>query len=808
MIGTVLDGRYRIVSKIGAGAMAVVYLADEVGESRPVAVKVLAAQPGDSRHQLGVRFEREFRSCSRLNHPNIIRLFGNGELPSGERWIAMEYLPHPSLDVVLDREGCLAPSRVLSIVEQAASALGHCHERGVIHRDVKPDNMVLAEGDRVILVDFGLVRDANVTALTATGMMIGTPYYMSPETIVGEGVDGRADLFGLAVVAFEALTARRPFEAPDISALLHKIVAGTRPRAGDLVAGLPSAWDDFFDSCLAPKAEDRVPDARAMLEALEPVRAAVEGRRPTPARRRPTTRPVRSARPGASATDPPSGAVEVIKPRLKASDQLSASAAGPRRLSRLAGPALALVLVLVGLLLALGGRGRSTVAWTVTDLTVTPGPGSVSVSWTSEVPYPSVVEVKDTPPRRVEGDGGQDVTSHHVTVGGLTEGMSVAVRVLLPSGERSLEKTAVAGTATIDDLSALAEPDGSTRLRWRAAWATEVRATVSSKGSVLEEAVARRGPDGLFELSLKLLDGTVDEVALTAERSGGSPVGLSLARILPDLVTKLSTRLATLDLPRLVGRVAQEGHPGVMAENERRRAAGTPMTTDETSSYRDGVLGGILATILRDEGIAEEYERLHPLTRLALGTSLLSTGDRERLYARLSLMRILAAYVEAMGWRPPFLPSLPWAGPFDISMSRPAEPRRTATVTRLLPPGSPTLFLGTPRAFGPPDERPSLSLRGPLPPLAPRSRVALVLAVTNLDNCLLRVTVNGRGTLVAVGEPFYPGHDPAPGRLTLALPPWWLVDGDNEILVHPARLLDHQGKPRVGVHGAWFEVEN
>jgi serine/threonine-protein kinase len=208
-----LAGRYQIERELGRGGMATVYLAHDVRNNRPVALKVLHPQLAFT---LGAdRFAREIRVAARLDHPNILRVLDSGDV-GGQLWFAMPLVEGESLYDRLRREPQLPPAEVLRITRGVASALAYAHEQGVVHRDIKPDNIMLA-GDEVLVADFGVARAVSEvqSKLTATGMVVGTPTYMSPEQAAGDlNIDGRSDVFALACVTYEMLVGEPPFKGP------------------------------------------------------------------------------------------------------------------------------------------------------------------------------------------------------------------------------------------------------------------------------------------------------------------------------------------------------------------------------------------------------------------------------------------------------------------------------------------------------------------------------------------------------------------------------------------------------------------
>ena len=234
-------GKYSIVKQVGAGAMGKVYQALDPDMNRQVALKVIKWSDTDDdagRQNKKARLLKDARNAGSLLHPNIIAVYGfeqEGDTP----FIVMEFVNGPTLKgVLLGKDGKLDPKSVTRYLRQAADALDYAHRKGIIHRDIKPDNIMISEEDNVKIADFGISKvvtgQTSGHTLTQAGMVLGTPHYMSPEQVQGLTLDGRSDLFSLAVVAYQMLTAHRPFEAEEITAILYKI-AFEEPERPELV---------------------------------------------------------------------------------------------------------------------------------------------------------------------------------------------------------------------------------------------------------------------------------------------------------------------------------------------------------------------------------------------------------------------------------------------------------------------------------------------------------------------------------------------------------------------------------------------
>lgn len=266
-------GGYRIESEIGRGGMAVVYRARDLDLGRTVALKLLAsdlARNDDFRR----RFAQESQSAAAIDHPHIVPVFKAGEA-DGVLYIAMRYVPGQDLQALLAREGPLPLPTVCRITAQVASALDAAHAHQLVHRDVKPGNILVAEGtdsdhpEHVYLTDFGLTKKSlSLTGYTKVGQFVGTLDYVAPEQISGKPVDGRCDVYSLACVVFEMLTGAPPFTRDDDMALLWAHQCDQPPRLSERVPELPDQADAVLHKALAKSPDDRYDSCLAFIAAL------------------------------------------------------------------------------------------------------------------------------------------------------------------------------------------------------------------------------------------------------------------------------------------------------------------------------------------------------------------------------------------------------------------------------------------------------------------------------------------------------------------------------------------------------------
>ena len=270
-------GRYRIVRELGRGAMGIVYLAEDSVLARTVALKMIALTGSDSeRDTAEARFRQEARAAGGISHPSIITIYDVGR-EGDAAFIAMELVEGRELRELI-RDGSLQPAQSIEIAAMVAEALHYAHERGVIHRDIKPGNiMVLADG-RVKIMDFGIARLQEPTVKTQTGVLLGSPQYMSPEQISGQALDGRADVFSLGIVLYEMLTGVKPFDAADLTQVHFWVVNLPAKPPSERRPGLPPVVDFIIARALKKKAEERYATAAELAKDLrscfEEVRAA------------------------------------------------------------------------------------------------------------------------------------------------------------------------------------------------------------------------------------------------------------------------------------------------------------------------------------------------------------------------------------------------------------------------------------------------------------------------------------------------------------------------------------------------------
>ncbi|HET7728746.1 MAG TPA: serine/threonine-protein kinase [Usitatibacter sp.] len=329
-------GRYRVLKELGRGAMGVVYLAEDEVLQRTVAVKMIALTGSDPERDLHeARFRQEARAAGGLSHPSIVTIYDVGR-EGDVAFIAMEVVEGRELRELI-RDGSLSLAQSVELAALMADALAFAHEHGIVHRDIKPGNiMVLADG-RIKIMDFGIARLQEPTVKTQTGVLLGSPQYMSPEQISGQALDGRADVFSLGVVLYEMLTGIKPFDATDLTQVLFWVVNMPAKPPSERRPGLPAVLDYIVARALKKSPDERYPtarelaaDLRSCLEEVREAEAAMRERASAGSSTGQTTLPL--AQGGA----PDAATVPMAEPRLELRpSRRFDSSAGLARLSAL-----------------------------------------------------------------------------------------------------------------------------------------------------------------------------------------------------------------------------------------------------------------------------------------------------------------------------------------------------------------------------------------------------------------------------------------------------------------------------------------
>ena len=261
-------GRFEVLAEIGRGAMGIVYKAKDPMLERIVAIKTInMGMDRDGAEMYEKRFYQEARAAGGLNHPNIVTVYDIGKTET-ECYMAMEYIEGAELRTLLLPAKPLPVPRALSIAAQVAEGLAYAHERGVVHRDIKPANIMVPENGAVKITDFGIARMRSSKVQTRTGMMMGSPKYMSPEQVIGKRADHRTDIFSLGVILYEMLTGAAPFTGESVNAVMYQIVNFVPAAPNAINPASPAALDAIVAGMLAKSLEERFQSAAEVARGL------------------------------------------------------------------------------------------------------------------------------------------------------------------------------------------------------------------------------------------------------------------------------------------------------------------------------------------------------------------------------------------------------------------------------------------------------------------------------------------------------------------------------------------------------------
>ncbi|MCA1570631.1 MAG: Stk1 family PASTA domain-containing Ser/Thr kinase, partial [Chloroflexi bacterium] len=322
MIGRLISGRYRLIAPLGEGGMATIWRAVDEQLDREVAVKLLRPQfSADA--GFSARFKQEARSAGGLSHPNIVSVYDYGtDGADGEQYIVMELIEGRDLSAVLQDRGALSVDDAVRVAIGVAGALEVAHRKGIVHRDVKPGNILITDAGDVKVTDFGIARAVAEASMTVTGTTLGSVHYFSPEQARGDEVTGASDVYALAIVLFEMLIGRRPFEADSAAAVALKRLSEDAPTPSSIGHPLPPGLEAILMRALSREPSERFPDAGAFAEALRVWRRDPD-----------TARPLAAGAGGvALATTPPGGEPTVyVPPRVTRPADRAPVAPPPRR---------------------------------------------------------------------------------------------------------------------------------------------------------------------------------------------------------------------------------------------------------------------------------------------------------------------------------------------------------------------------------------------------------------------------------------------------------------------------------------------
>ena len=462
LLGSIVADRYHILKKLGEGGMGTVYLAEHVKMGRKSALKVM--NPGMNTDPDAIaRFNREASNASRLSHPNICGIYDFGETSDGMIYLAMEFIEGSSLTSLIEKAGSLPPARAGSIIHQSGDALQVAHDAGIVHRDLKPDNIMIAKNrdgsDLVKVVDFGIAKASSSDAqkVTKTGLVVGTPEYMSPEQLAGDKLDGRSDIYSLGLVAFNCLTGHLPFASESAQeAMIMRLT--DRPRSlADVRPDLvwPDGLQAVMDKALARDAAERYQSAaqfgREFAAAIAdmPTTQAIEAGTLVMSATKVSS--AGSQVPATRVSSPGDGATKAINTAPTKASRRPAPTAAVAASASVAAKKSAMPMVLVG---AGGVAAIAVVVWQMGLLGgATPSGGPALVPPPQKAETTAVVDPGAT---KIPADAGTKATVPNVPTGqkvpDATPGKSTPPRANPPNGTKSGGAAQPTGTGTTPDV--------------------------------------------------------------------------------------------------------------------------------------------------------------------------------------------------------------------------------------------------------------------------------------------------------------------------------------------------------------------
>ncbi len=421
LLGAIIDQRYRVLRVLGEGGMGIVYEVEHVTLQRHFALKALRRDLGRM-EDLSARFIQEAKAAAAVAHPNIVQIADFGHLPTGEAYFVMELLDGVPLSNVLREHGRISPSRTIPVVRQVGEALGAAHAVGVIHRDLKPDNIQVCEsvgGRQVVKVlDFGLAKVAGASKLTRAGVVFGTPHYMSPEQAAGDPLDHRSDIYSLGVVMYEMLSGRVPFESDTFMGVLTKHMYVLPTPLSEVVetSAELGEFDDIVLRCLQKKPEGRFATMGDLLNALEQ----------TTGRMLPGVRAGVAEAPGVTAARS-GGALSVEELAVVGGSRSSAATRG--------------VVIGVGSLGLVAAAGLGWWVWSAPGASESPSSASPSAAADTNMGLPSSsLAVTSTPPAEA-GSSSQDEAAEAPVAGEADAATSTPVRATVRKNSRRIRKS-------------------------------------------------------------------------------------------------------------------------------------------------------------------------------------------------------------------------------------------------------------------------------------------------------------------------------------------------------------------------------
>ena len=621
MLNQIIDERFEVLHKIGEGGMASVYLCNDRETNKNVALKIVTIQSGDKGFTKR-RFKREFSLTKRVNHPNIISIHHFGSIDDTSLYTVMDYISGKDLYVLLEDEGQLSEKLTQKMALKLAGALAALHDADVIHRDLKPANIMIVDGTEPIIMDFGLARAMDLTRMTETGTILGTPIYMAPEQTQGEAVDNRSDIYQLGVIIFEMLTGRTPFGGRTIAELLTNILETEAPLVSTVNPTLSPRWDGLIARCLEKDPEERFQSARELIEELEKVFSPL-GKELGPTKRH-------------DKGNEPSPRGDETKTRKYKESSYNGLAIG-----------FLFIFLVIGLYFFFSKSRQHS--YTHENLEVDSSLTGITIRWQSKEAYPTAIKLL-SPEVRLVKENEAETTDHFLEIKDLKEGTSYTFRIVYPGQRSSLLKRATTKRFRVDVLSGKEEgkslqiicrvspPLEEIEVRPVGGGVTSSKPTVNSKGLV---KTTLTGP--YWNLNELELIASYD--AKTIKRSS----------LRDPLLREMETHcrsLRELDRNSLLEEVALTSAHSPAAFVRKLSNESNESLPDDKKRRLDE----LLTTWKRDQKrLFVSWTRACELSQLILGTKILSLDHRLEFDNSLNTMMALSTfYVYETGRETPF----------------------------------------------------------------------------------------------------------------------------------------------------------
>jgi len=601
MLGQTIDDRYHIEALVGQGGLGRVYRALDKKEQRLVAVKVLN-EHAMGRRELVQRMQREVRICQAVSHPNVVDVLDFGHTSTGAPYLVMDFIEAPTLEDVLESSGPMTPERTIGICRQVLLALDHLHGAGAVHRDIKPANLMLEADGRVVLLDFGLATADDCTALTKTGMRLGTPWYMAPETVKGGESSARSDLYAVGLIAYECLSGHNPFASSDLASVFQRVCTHI-PEPLSLSLGFSKGWDSWFERALSKSPNDRFQTAQSMLNSLSAIEGDIDD----------------------------SVETSVCRP---SEEQV------PRRPALLVGATVVMFILIAAAVMVIKRPGVAVVP-VVSNAVFDVDPGCMHAQWKTNHRSIARLTLHGSSTRSVLGESDELGLHHRVALSGLPEGEQIEVsigeiapyhrRLHIPLFRPRLAECVNDGNSLLCRIAARASPDTT----------AVVRLPLYTGG--MEERGLSRHSSSLWEADVSGLARNARKVELEFKYPGGACRVISLGSLVERRANELLGRLSNFDPESIFVRASHAARDLLAKEDSTRfllsSADSWSYGTKEFNDLRWLWTSHHIERLLDEEGYRRIRTELNALIPFSLQRPLLATAERLRLFEALQSLQ-------------------------------------------------------------------------------------------------------------------------------------------------------------------------